>query len=266
MISVISSLFISFLYPEKGQAQARKENTGTNVAHHVGILFTGSILSNREDLLVPLGFSGPEISLGGHYTGQTSTDNIDVRFKVGVGYLKNRYSHETFTFTLELRPRWIREIAEYYRFGIIRGGLCFPMKNFHHIDHSWDDAHLYWLSSYSVGIAGEMEKKIGKANIGLLRLEVPLMSLISRPPKYRYNKQDATSSIRFHFTEPNRSFHLEMLDDYRALFFQALIRHNIDRSRLNAGFEFSYDFCRIPEKVWILNTSIFLSYQWGIGQ
>jgi hypothetical protein len=88
-------------------------------------------------------------------------------------------------------------------------------------------------------------------------MEIPLAGWVSRPPTYRYNKQDALNHFGFYFSEPNKSLHFETLDDYRALFIQLLFKREMRRSLLNLGLEFQYNYCRKPEKIWGLTHQFF---------
>ena len=182
-----------------------------------------------------------------------------------MGYMKNRYSHEAVTLGLAFRPSWITKLADHKKYGEFWGGIGFPMQINDVFIFSWDDAHLYWFTAYSLAIATKWEKKISQKIDLVARMEIPLVGWISRPPTYRYNKQDALNHFGFYFSKPNRSLHFETIENYRALFFQSLFKKEMGRSILNLGFEFQYNYCRIPQKIWGLNTAILLSYQWRIG-
>jgi hypothetical protein len=249
-----------------GIVRAQEDGKYAGKVKHLGLHLNSGIASYREDLLVPLGFHGSGLSLGPIYTRQTENSLIRVRLKVGLGYLKNRYSHEAWVLMLEIRPSWMRKFAEHDRYGQFWGGICVPLQMNNLAMESWDDSHLYWLTAHSVGAGFQWDKRISRKNDAVFRMEVPVVSLVSRPPTYRYNKQDALTHFTFHFTEPNSSLHLETLDTYRALFIQALLRTEVRRSLFTLGLEFQYNYCREPERIWGINTSILVSYQWRIGK
>jgi len=248
-----------------GTPLAQEKVEGTTGGQHIGVQLGGGIASYREDLLVPLGFDGPGFSLGGVYDRRTEKNLIQIHLKVGFGHLKNRYSHEAWVLAFEMRPSWVRKLAEHCRYGQFRGGVSIPLQMNNLFLESWDDSHLYWLTAHSLAAALQWEKKVSRKDRAVVRMEVPFLSLVSRPPAYRYNKQDALNHWTFHFSEPNRSLHLETPDKYRALFIQMLFRRQVRQSLLSLGLEFQYAYCRKPEKIWGLNTSIVVSYQWRIG-
>ncbi len=260
LAAIFAALFLTY-----GVSQAQETGKRASKMQYLGFHFSSGINSYREDLLVPLGFHGPGISLGGNYTHRTEKNSINLCLKFNMGYMKNRYSHEAVRLALELRPSWIRKLVNHQKYGEFWGGICIPMQINDLFIFSWDEAHLYWLTSYSLAIATEWQKKILQKFNAVARMEIPLFGWVSRPPTYRYNKQDALNHVSFHFTEPNKSLHFETLNDYRALFFQLLFKREMRRSLLNFGLEFQYNYCRKPQKIWGLNTSIIFSYQWRIG-
>jgi hypothetical protein len=146
---VIASILICeiLLAGEKEKSTSRRQYLGFHVS--------SGIDSYREDLLVPLGFNGPGISLGGNYTHQTEKNSINIRLKLGLAYLKNRYSHEAAALVLELRPSWIRKLYDHQKYGEFWGGISIPMQINDLYIFSWDDAHLYWLTAYSLALATE---------------------------------------------------------------------------------------------------------------
>jgi len=143
--------------------------------------------------------------------------------------------------------------------------MSIPLQMNNLFIESWDEAHLYWLTAHSVALATEWQKKFSKKYDLSARMEIPIIGWISRPPTYRYNKQDALNHFGFHFSEPNKSLHFETLDTYRALYLQALFKKEMSCSFLSLGLEFQYKYFRNPQKIQGINTSILLSYQWRIG-
>ncbi len=259
------AVFILALVFTCDMSRAQAQEKSTTRMKHLGFLFSGGIASYREDLLVPLSFDGAALVLGGMYTRQTEKNLLHIRLRFGTGFLQNRYSHQAYAAGLEIRATWLRKLGRHHRFGELYGGLCLPLQMNNLFFESWDDAHLYWLTAHGLGAALEWRKKISRKFNPVVRLEIPLLSFVSRPPSYRYRKQEALTHLTYHFSEPNRALHLETPDTYRALFMQMLFRREMRRALLNLGLEFQYNYCRRPQKAWGLNTAIFLSYQWRIG-
>jgi len=130
---------------------------------------------------------------------------------------------------------------------------------------SWDDVHLYWLTAYSMGAAIQWQKRLSGNKQTLVRMEIPIINWISRPPRYRYTKQEPLASISYHYSEPNKSLNFATLDTYQAFFIQALLQKEKKRSLSNIGLELQYSHCSKPKSIWGFNTMLIFSYQWRIG-
>jgi hypothetical protein len=266
MLPAWTLAILVFLLPIRyGSLRAQEIERAGSSSQHLGIHFAGGLASYREDLIVPLGFNGPGLSLGSTYTRQGEEGLIRALFSFSAGYLKNRYSHEAYVIRFELHPSWVRKLTQHYRFGDLWGGVSLPIQMNNLFLESWDDAHLYWLTTYSLAPAIEWQKQISQRDKAVVRMEVPLVGLVSRPPAYRHNKQDALSHWTYHFTEPHRSLHLETPETYRGLFVRIGLTHEMGHSLLNLGWEFQYHYCRRPQDIRAMNTSITISYQWRIG-
>jgi hypothetical protein len=245
--------------------RAQEEENPPIKSNHLGINVNGGLASYREDMVVPLGFHGIGFSLGVVYSRQTGKSFLNARLRFGVGYMQNRYDHEAFIVAQELRWSWLRKITIPERYGEFGVGICLPLQMNNLLWSSWDDAHLYWLTAYGMGPAFQWQKKVTSNTQVLVRMEIPIANLVSRPPKVRYRKQEPMDNLAYQYSEPNKSLHFETLNAYQALFFQALLRKELKRSLLNLGIEFQYNHFSKPEDIWGLNTLLSFSYQWRIG-
>jgi hypothetical protein len=247
-----------------GTSWAQQDEVARSSIQHLGFRFAGRIASYREDLVVPLGFHGPCLSLGPVYTRQAEKDLTHIRIDFSAGYLKNRYSHEAYVVRMELHASWVRNLTEHDKFGDLWGGVSLPVQMNNLFLESWDDAHLYWLTTYSLAPAVEWHKKISQKDRAIVRMETPVISLVSRPPAYRHNKQDALTHWTYHFTGPNRALHLEGPGTYRGILLRILLMREMKYSLVSLGCEFQYHYCSEPQPIRAMNTSITLSYQWRI--
>jgi hypothetical protein len=77
-----------------------------------------------------------------------------------------------------------------------------------HVDNmyflDWDDAHLYWLSSYGVGPAVSLHRTLDGAQTISVEVELPVVGLLGRPPVERFDKVDDLVRIGAWFTKANR--------------------------------------------------------------
>jgi hypothetical protein len=246
----------------RAQGMAQSSSQGK----HLGLYLSTGIASYREDLIVPLGFNGPALSIGGVYRQQSENDLFHVRLRFGLGHLKNRYSHEAWGLMQDIRLSWVRHLKEHPKYGQFWAGGSLPLQMNNLFFESWDDSHLYWLTAHSLAGAFLWHKRISPKNDLSVRIEIPFFSWVSRPPTYRYAKQDPLDHFTYHYSEPNKSLHFETIDTYRNVFIQMLLKREMGRSLFHVGLEFqSYYFSR-PKKILGLNTFLVLSYQWRIGR
>ena len=206
----------------------------------------------------------PALSLGGVYSRQSANDFIQIRLKIGLGHIKNRYAHEAWVLMPDIRLSWVKKLVTDRQYGTFWAGLCLPHQMVNLFFESWDDAHLYWLNAYGLGPSFRWHKVISIRDQIIFRTEFPLFSWISRPYSYRYKKQEPLNHLTYHFTEPNRALHLKNITDYRSFFIQILFRRQMTASLLNFGIEFQYTYCRLPEEISGYQTFLIFSYQWRI--
>ncbi len=245
------------------RAQGAVEDSST--VRHLGIHVGTGVASYREDLLVPLGFHGPALALGGVYTQRSASDLIEVRLRTCAGHLENRYSHEAWVMMQDIRVLWARKLLEHQRYGTFWAGTSLPLQMNNLFLESWDDAHLYWLTAHGLAGALQWETELSSSSRALVRVEIPFACWVSRPPTYRYEKQEPLNHLGYHLSEPNSRLHFETIDTYRNVFLQGLWQRDSGSSLLSIGLEFQYSYCREPEEIWGINTLLLFSYQWRVG-
>ncbi len=233
--------------------------------HHLGILVSTGIGSYREDLVVPISFDGPSFLLGGQYLWQSERTSLQVRFGVSAAFLRNRFSHKAYAAALELRPSWTRLVWSGSPGRQIWCGLAMPLQMRNLLMESWDDAHLYWLTAHSIALVGEYHTLLPRLGNSVIRLDLPVLGFISRPPNYRYAKQEPLNHFSYHFSAPNKSFDLKSIWGYQSPSLQVMVRRGSKGSLMNIGLEFSLAHYAEPKDIWVLNTGILFSYLWKIG-
>lgn len=243
---------------------AQTSPTTDTRASYLGVFLGSGIASYREDLVVPIDFHGPGFFIGAEFTRNSQNAIIDIRSRFGLSFLKNRFSHKAYAAILEIRSVWIKRLSYNREYGELWGGICVPMKMNNLFMESWDDSHLYWLTTYSLGPVGEWHKRLSSGREIRVHLGIPALSLISRPPEYRYKKQEPLTHLGYHFSGPNRALHLELPDDYRAVFGRVSFTRDMKHAILNIGLEFEYGYCRKPRPIYALSTTLAFSYQWRI--
>jgi len=257
-VVVFSLFFFSYALP------VTKPQTGGST-HHFGVMLGGGIGSYREDLVVPISFDGPVFSLGSRYTVRTPNSTFDIRLLASLALLENRFSHEAYVAALELRPAWTRMVWGNENGRQIRCGIALPLQMRNLFMDTWDDAHLYWLTTHSLAVVGEYHTVLPRLGYSVIRLDLPLIGFVSRPPEYRYQQQEPLTHFTYHFSAPNGSFDFKTLWGFQSPLLQVMISRGSKGALLNLGLELTMGHCSVPEDIWVLNTRLLFSYQWRIG-
>ena len=199
----------------------------------------------RDDLVRPFRFAGPSggVSLG--FAHVTAKAEHDAQFALGLAYLTNSFGQESFAFRIRGHYRYLRSLSSApatmrVSLGVAARANWLPT---YHAD--WDDAHLYWFTSYDVGPTAKVQwHSLGPGSL-LLSLDLPIFALVSRPPRYRFNKQDELKSLGYWFAEPHSDLTLATLTHYKALGAGVTyVLHGTGRWRLAGSYTFdlrSYD-------------------------
>lgn len=162
-----------------------------------GALLEAGTAGVRDDLLVPLVFSGPRLGLGGFAGWEGFGARHEARARLGLTYETNRYGHEAGTIDDELS--WLLDWPVFApTAGPLRLGTGLASRN--HLSYlgSWDDAHGYWIASISVPATIRQELSFGGWD-GSVRLSVAALVLESRTPGGDLPKQHALGDPWFGF-------------------------------------------------------------------
>ncbi|MFC1547223.1 hypothetical protein ACFL5M_01725 [Candidatus Neomarinimicrobiota bacterium] len=245
---------------------AGQENAIRYPIHHIGYEIGLELASLREDLLVPLGFHGPGLSVGFRYAIDAGQFRFYMPLHLKLDYVRNRYSHDGVALSLDLRPSLTVELFETQELGKFGAGICLPVEMNNIYLFSWDEAHLYWLSTQSLGIALDWRKELRRDREANVQILLPILTGLSRPPTYRYTKQEAMDDLSFHFTKTHENIKWYGPDDYHSVFIRFQLTKTNPRGLTMLGMEFEYERFDLPKKIYTMNTAVLLSKQWRLGQ
>lgn len=163
-----------------------------------------SSLSVRDDSLVPLAFTGPQLAFGARYGAVSGRHGVDADLRVGFGTVWNRFGHIGAHIAHGIGLTYTQALVD-------RTDLRFALGAALRFDTSvaylatWDDAHAYWLASAALWPAVVDSRPLIGAAWLESRCEFALIGFGSRPPAYRANKQDALSELGYYFDRIGRS-------------------------------------------------------------
>lgn len=215
---------------------------------------------SRDDILVPLVFSGPSIGLGGFLGWRGLGAEQDASLLAGFAYLTNRFGHEAALITLD--ARWtalspaLATPAGYVQFG---SGLVYEVRDSYL--GSWDDAHLYWIGTLGLPLVVQHRTSLGTRWNARSRLSVQFLTLESRPPGYRKNKQDDLDNPAFLLGTPLES------PDWKAPWQHLDVAVDVNMRRSESPWEFGIRGAAVraadPKQAFVLESGILISRNWG---
>lgn len=241
-------------------------SSGVHAAHSLGARADLGLSSLRDDLLVPLAFTGPAIRLGLDYGMTLDRHSLEADLSLSFAATRNRFDQQG----------W--EIAHDYGAGYAYCLQCQPQREWwlgvtlrQQTDlaffQTWDDAHGYWLASWALSPTLRHDRALWSSGFLETRAEVGLFGLYSRPPTYRYNKQDDLTLPHYHFDRSFASPHWFTPLDVQLLRLGALLRF---RSAEDAhgtgpaiGAEVRFARASEPAAFASLYTGLRLGWGWG---
>jgi hypothetical protein len=139
----------------------------------------------RENVLNRIRHRGTLFSGGFFYERQRGVSRHKFEIYLAFSTLKSRYDpdKESFAVNPSLDYRYARKIADLKPgLSLFLGGIV--GLDMHHVWlENWDDSHLYWLTSYYLGVDGILTYERPGGRELFLEVHVPVLSIVSRPPE-----------------------------------------------------------------------------------
>jgi hypothetical protein len=171
----------------------------------------------RDDLLVPLRWSGPGVGLRLEWERAGGTSRHSVKAILPASFYKNRFGHKGYALGMEIAYSYARETRRSLRGeNLFLGGQA-KWDVHHGYYESWDEEHIYWLGAYSLGPRLAWNRPSGDNTRVTAELDIALVALVSRPPLERLEKNDPRTKPSFYFTSPHRDMALAGPFDYSSL-------------------------------------------------
>jgi hypothetical protein len=135
---------------------------------------------------------------------------------IPVSVLKERYGNPGGAMGLEVSYSYDRVVRRRFGDGALSVGGRVEMDQHNGLYFSWDEEHVYWLTAYSLAprVAWRSDGALDGAT---LALDVPLLALVSRPPRYPEGKRDPMWDPWFHLSGPHSGLTPTGLPHYAAL-------------------------------------------------
>jgi hypothetical protein len=185
----------------------------------------------RDRVLNPARHSGwsPSLDLVRSRRSAASTS----RLQLGLAFspLNSRFDPTTASFGAGLSLGYRREHGLGGTSGGVQvalGGQLRAAWDFAYFD-SWDDSHLYWLTSYALGFAGSVSRAFSPERSVSLEWDVPVVAVVSRPrERILYKVQEP--SFAAVVSRMHRDMRFTSLHEHRSL--DLTLRFNRLRARV----------------------------------
>ncbi len=171
----------------------------------------------RDDLLVPLRWSGPAVGLHVGWGRRDERSEGSVSIVLPASILENRFGDPAYALGLEASYRYERSLDARAGSGTLWVGGALKWDLHDGFYESWDDEHIYWLNAYSLRPGLRWRRTLGEDTRFSSRLDVAAVALVARPPENRLTKTDPLTSPGFHLAEPHKRLQLVSVPDYTSV-------------------------------------------------
>jgi hypothetical protein len=219
-----------------------------------------ALLQLRDDLLAPLRYTGP--ALGGRVVLERTTSGSEQRaeLRLGAGIGFNRMGHGAGALP------WGGSLTALRRAASSRTGereLRLGAALLAHVDavyfYDWDDAHLYWMTSYAAGPLLSLRRIRGERKTELA-LALPVVGVVARPPEVRYGKVDDLVFVSTWLTLPHRGFRAATWP--ALLLADARLAHDLSR-KTRLRYDLSFRTTSRPRRAAVLAHEV--GVEWTVG-
>jgi hypothetical protein len=244
-----------------------KASPRPEVCHGIAFRLGARATTVREDLLVPLTFSGGGLDMGASYRGLLGPGLLETRTEFGVAVVSNRFGHTGLTLHHAVAAAYRLPLpgSGTWRFSL--GGVVGENVDALALE-MWDDAHGYWVGlgwlGPSLGLLGPLSASWQLA----ATTEFALIGTVGRPPEAWHNKQEPTGQISYRLIHPfaNSAFFAPWNVQY--VRFDVAARWTERDDRIGRGWSFGCQgrFTRAsqPATLLVFEAVLYAAWTWGL--
>jgi hypothetical protein len=233
-------------------------------AHRTGLTLSGLHCQVRDDIVSPLRWDGIGGSLELFRDRLDESSRRQISLRLPLALLNNRYEHRAAAPGLKLGYGRLYRVSWFAGSGATFAGVLFQgnMDLQYYVD--WDEEHLYWITAYDIAAAVQHEIRVRPRRRLTVRVAVPPVSFVSRPPRHRYNKVDDFKHLGFWFRRPNERLRVTSMPDLLALTAAAEYTFRLGKSwNLGTAYEFAFRRFARPEPIRILTHAVSMRISHG---
>lgn len=251
----LASLFGTSLLLSAANARAEVPS------HDIGGGLHLSVTQVRDDLLVPLRFAGPGAGISFGHAFEDDGFRLESRFRLTASALFDRYGTTNAVLLPSLDLGAHRHVTCFGETTLGLGAFLslnetvfYPM--------AWDDAHAYWLGVTSIGPSARLVTPLGERHVAL-ELGIPVLGLVSRPPRHRLYKVDDLVNAGFWFSRFADEPKLTSVHELQALRLRGTWQGRGTGFRIDPFAEL--DFATFSEPVRMVHVSLHLGAEARFG-
>lgn len=245
---------------------AQTDHYDSRPARQIGFGLGGVHYQVRDDILAPLRWEGAGGLLHVSYQFRSNRGYREITMRFPVAIIATRYDHRGFCDELSIRYDLLAKIAGDELPGQVHfGGMLEGSLN-HQLYLSWDDSHLYWLTTYAVGPVVRWSRAVSQSQNLAVRFTFPLLALISRPPEHRYYDQGPMNKVGYWFTKPHEDMRLTSVYEYISLDLKCDYNWQLSQKIvLSMSFHSSYETDSKPQRIRLFTNTLMIQLLYKLG-
>lgn len=218
----------------------------------------------RDDLLAPLRYAGPALGIQVAVERRTASAEHEAHLRFGIAGGLNRYRHGAFAVPISGSYTYLRplDLARGRAFSALLGiAGSARMDDMYFIQ--WDDAHLYWLTTYAIGPAARVRLPLSGDRALSFDAGVPVLGVVSRPPEERFNKVDRLVSPGTWFTQPHQDLSFATWPDLIGADLRIAYARSAGGRPARLVYDASFRTTPNPRRAVVLEQAI--GFEWTLG-
>jgi len=218
----------------------------------------------RDDLLAPLRYAGPALGIRGAVERRSPGTEQEAQLRIGVAAGLNRYRHGAFALSVGGSYTYLRRLdLSHTGATSVLAGIAGSARMDDMYFIQWDDAHLYWLTSYAIGPAARVRVPLSGGRALTFDGGAPLLGFVSRPPEERFYKVDPLVSPSTWFTRPHRDLSFAAFPDLAGVDFRIAYTRSAGRSPARLVYDAVFRTTPNPRRAVVLEQA--LGFEWTLG-
>ena len=240
----------------------------TAAPHSIAVGVLVGARSARDDILVPIASTGPELALQASFLGSLHRSIVATELRAGMGALFDRDLRPAAALDYRISAGYLRVVVDAPDRWSAAVGPVLVWSSDVAWFAKWDDAHAYWMGRRWAGVSARAWRRLSLRWRLDLAAECSLLGAESRPPAYRANKEDALTRPVFYLADVNRDARFAWLGTSQDVRITLDAHRFRSWGRVPSGWGFGVE-ARVahtdrPTMAFVLETSFRIAHAWEV--